>query len=164
MKLWFRAWLPSINWCKKTVHDPTNCILLQGNFNNVRRDFLSMIQDNSNHLEDYQHLGELWSSNPYPWLNQKLWSLSRISCTAQNFWPFSGGLFVLSKEPNLLRGSTMSQPFLHLNSIEWNPKNNAAKTRLNYLQNWVTRLPLFFSIQNHDRFQAKDGWMQELKG
>jgi hypothetical protein len=77
---------------------------------------------------------------------------------------FQGGLFVLSKEPNLLRGSTMSQPFLHLNSIEWNPKNNAAKTRLNYLQNWATRLPLFFSIQNHDRFQAKDGWMQELKG
>jgi hypothetical protein len=34
---------------------------------------------------------------------------------------------------------------------------------LNYLQNWVTRLPLFFSIQNHDRFQAKDGRMQELK-
>jgi hypothetical protein len=77
---------------------------------------------------------------------------------------FQGALFVLSKEPNLLRGSTMSQPFLHLNSIEWNPKNNAAKMRLNYLQNWVTMLPLFFSMQNHERFQAKDGRMQELKG
>jgi hypothetical protein len=77
---------------------------------------------------------------------------------------FRGAFFVLSKEPNLLRGSTMSQPFLYLNSIEWNPKNNAAKMQLNYLQNWVTRLPLFFSIQNHDRFQAKDGRMQELKG